>query len=87
MSMRHWTTITAYALTLGLVSAPLSVQAAHHEGGDMAAATSESAEAMPEAAEDGMTDEAAGAAEDGAAAEAAPQEASDAPAEMPEGSH
>jgi len=79
--MRHWTTITAYALTIGLVSAPLSVRAAHHEGGDEAAATSESAEAMPEAAENATTDEAAGAAE------AAPQEASDAPAEMPEGSH
>lgn len=82
--MRHWTTITAYALTLGLVSAPLSIQAAHHEGGDEAAATSESAETMPEAAEGGTTD---GAAEDGATAEAAPQEASDTPAEMPEGSH
>lgn len=85
--MRHWTTITAYALTIGLVSAPLSVRAAHHEGGDEAAATSESAEAMPEAAENATTDEAAGAAEDGTAAEAAPQEASDTPAEMPEGSH
>lgn len=90
--MRHWTTITAYALTFGLVGAPLSVQAAHHEEGEKAAATSESAEAATDMAEESTTDEAAGAAEagsaeDGAAAEATAQETSDASADMPEGSH
>lgn len=74
--MRHWTTITAYALTLGLVGAPLSIQAAHHEKGEKAAATSESAEAATDMAEEGTTDEAAGAAEDGAATETAAQETS-----------
>ena len=95
--MRHWTTITAYALTLGLVGAPVSIQAAHHEEGE-AAATSESAEAATDMAEEGTTDEAAATSEGAeattdTAAEgttdeaAATSESAEAATDMPEGSH
>ena len=95
--MRHWTTITAYALTLGLVGAPVSVQAAHHEKGE-AAATSESAEATTDMAAEGTTDEAAATSEGAeattdTAAEgttdeaAATSESAEAATDMPEGSH
>ena len=95
--MRHWTTITAYALTLGLVGAPVSVQAAHHEKGE-AAAASESAEAATDMTEEGTTDEAAAASESTEAATdtaeegttdeaAAASESTEAATDMPEGSH
>ena len=63
--MKRWTTVMACALTLGLMSAPISVYADHHEGGEAAAEGSEemaaegseeaasSEEAAPEASEGG----------------------------------
>ncbi len=60
LQMKSWTTVVAGALAVGLMSAPVSVYAESHEGGETEEAAAEgseeaasSEEAAPEAASEG----------------------------------
>ncbi len=69
--MKSWTTVMACALAIGLMSAPISVYADSHEGGEAAAEGSE------EMAAEGSEEMAAEGSEEAASSEEAAPEASE----------